>query len=290
VAYENVPEGQAQAWDILNQEWFVTDQPTPGSTNLVISEQETIYTVAEVSDLDEAKEILVQGVALNSPDKNFSSLYLVDYNFSEVNFAKILEITGSANFFFKIKRGDLVTGRGKISQVNTGARLKIKKAENIWLNDVHVDLPDPEIIKVEDLDQDLLGSFVKVAGTVVKKTGKNIYLAEAEDSEPILRVYTKFSLTDLEIKKGLAIVASGILTATDTGFKIIPFTVQDISLAKTVLGEKEINLASLEQTSTSTFEILGNQKNQVRLILLILFFIVLLILGYLYKKKRASIV
>jgi PKD repeat protein len=286
VAYENIPEGQAQAWDVLNQEWFVAEQPTPGGANLVTQEQETIYTVGEASDLDEAKEVLVQGVALNSPDKNFPNLYLVDYNFSEVNFTKILEVTGTLNFFSKIKRGDLVTVHGKIGQVSTGPRLKIKKPEDIWLNDVRVDLPEPEIIKVEDLDQDLLGSFVKVVGMVVKKTGKNIYLAETEDSEAILRAYTKFPLVDLEIKKGLEIVTSGILAATETGFKLMPFTAQDISLAGAVLGAKEINLANQEQTSTSTFAVLGNQKNKVRLILLILFFVALLALGYLYKKKR----
>jgi PKD repeat protein len=299
VIYEKIPEGKSYAWDFANNEWAIND-PSPGKENIfaqdIMQDQdgevkilEIVYGVAEINDLEKNDEIIVQGVVINNISEADRSLYLADYNFSSMNFEEIVEIYSYYKDWPDIKAGELVTVRGKISKLDDLPRIKIKTAQDIWKNDLEINLSDAEIIAVEDINQDLLGAYINTKGIVVKKSGKNIYLASDIEEEYILRVYSKFFTKELAIKKGDEMIVSGILSETDSSFKLVPFDIGAMAVSKTVLGEK-IESKNYEETtiSTSTSQVVAeNRKNSIKNILVfIIIGLILVSLIYFIKKKR----
>jgi PKD repeat protein len=288
VIYEKIPEGQSQAWDMENSEWFV-GEPSPGQVNLFFKEPEIVYSVAEAKDFAKGDQLLVQGVALRDVGSKDKRFYLLGYDYQDLDFEAVIEIYSYHKNFPEIKAGEVVTINGSISKTGDMPRLKIKAGEDIWKNDFQIELNKPEIMEVEDLDEDSLGSWASVRGTVVKKSGKNIYLAPAEDEDHLLRVYSNFSTKELEIKKGLELIAVGILVDTDSGFKLLPQSQKDILVSKAVLGDKEIARGEIgDDISTSSHSVVaedrrGQAKN-------ILWYVVggVVILGIVYFIKNKS--
>lgn len=291
VVYEKIPEGKSYAWDIENNEWAIND-PSPGLVNIWqdIKTVELVYGVGEVKDLDKNSEILVQGVAINNADSDTRSLYLADYDFSQVNFEELIEIYSYYKDFPDIKAGQLVTVQGKISKLDELPRIKIKTAQDIWQNDVDINLSEPEIIAVEDIDEDLLGAFINIKGIVVRKSGKNIYLASDIEEEYLVRVYSKFSTKDLEIKKGDEMIVAGILSEIDSGFKLVPFSIGDISVSKQVLGDKiEAENYEENEISTSTSQVnMADSQNNIKNIIIFIIIGLVVIGGIYFVKKRAN--
>lgn len=300
VVYEKIPEGKSYAWDFENNEWAIND-PSPGVQNIFIEDlkddvsteilaqgEEIIYGIAEIKDLEKNQEIITQGIAINNVNSDERSLYLADYNFLEVNFEEIVEIYSYYKNFPDIKIGDLVTVQGKISKLDDLPRVKIKIAEDIWQNDVSVDLQNLEIIEVEDIEEYLLGAYINTKGIVVRKSGKNVYLASKLEEDYIVRVYSKFSTKELEIKKGDEMVVSGILSETDSSFKLVPFDIGAISVSKQVLGAKiEADKNMETEISTSTSQVLGKEgkTNIKNMLVFIIIGLAIVSLIYFVKKK-----
>jgi len=291
VAYEKIPEGKSYAWDNINNEWSI-NEPSPGVENIFEMAGNTnfVYSVSELGEVDLKSELTVQGVALNNTDQTVSSLYLADYNFDDINFEELIEIYSYNKNFPEIKVGELVTAQGQISKIGDLPRLKIKTEQDIWKNGLKINLSEPEIIEVEDIDEDLLGTYLSIRGIVVKKSGKNIYVSSDIEGEDLLRVYIKSSTKDLEIKKGSEIIVSGILSETESGFKLVPFGIDNIAVSKQVLGEK-INAEPKEMTdlSTSTSKVTTkNNKNSVKniLIFILIGLVISSFIYYIKNKKR----
>ncbi|MBU1202627.1 lamin tail domain-containing protein [Patescibacteria group bacterium] len=290
VMYEKIPEDKTYAWDMENSEWFVAS-PTPASPNLNIPEPEIMYQVLEIKNLEKNNDVLIQGVVLNKADKNTRSVYLADFDGEKINFAELVEIYNYYKDWPALSAGQVATLRGQISNLDDLPRIKIKSADQIWSNDQKINFKKPEPISTDDLDSDFLGSFVSVKGIVVKKSGKNIYLSTEEGGESNIRVYTTFSLADLEIKKGSEVIASGILSETDSGFKMTPFTIDDILVSQEVLGEKISESVDEEMriVSSTNQAVVDNRGKSVKNILFLLI-VAIFILGLIafVKKKRAS--
>jgi len=292
VEYQTIPEGKAYAFDSVNNEWAVTEASL-GQLNIFPTEviEEMAYNVSSIKDLAKNDFVLVQGVALNSVDKDARSLYLADYNFSQINFEEIVEIYSYYKNFPDINPGQLVTIKGQISKLDHLPRVKIKTAEDILVNDLKVNLIEPDITVLEDLDQDFLGTYLTVKGVVVKKSGKNIYLAPEEEEDYIVRAYTKFSTKNLDIKKGDEVIVTGLLSEANDVFKLEPFTVGAIAVSKQVLGEKiENSIKDSTEISTSTYNIKSeDSKNNVRNILIFIISCLLIVAIIFYIKKRSRL-
>jgi len=177
VEYSKIPEGQSQAWDLINGEWFVSNPPSPGEENFNLIEPEIIYSIAEIKELEKNDQVIIQGVALEDVASSARSFYITDWDQEEIYYDQVAEIYFSKKDFPDIRKGDLIDVRGQISQTGFLPRVKIKTQEDIIVNNLALALDLPETINVEDLEDDLLGGFVTLQGTVVKKSGKNIYLA-----------------------------------------------------------------------------------------------------------------
>lgn len=291
ILYEKISEGKSYAWDNINNEW-VENQPSPGQENIfyVETSEEIIYNVSDIADLEKGEDLLVQGVVLNSPDTDDRSLYLAGYNFSQTNLEELVEIYSYYKNFPKLQVGQLVTIKGQLSGVGYLPRIKIRNKEDIILNDVIIDLINPEEIFVEDVGDYLLGSYTMVRGTVVKKSGPNIYLSANNEEDYLLRAYSKFSTKELDINKGDQISVQGILLESNDSFKLILFDADDIVVWGKVLGEKiETSKVSSKIVSSTNLIVTTNHKSKIKNILIyIAIFLFVLIIVY-YSKKRFAL-
>lgn len=292
IIYEKIPEEKTYAWDLANSEWFIAD-PSPGQPNLKMQTQEArvIYLVSEIANLEKNQPVLVQGAVVNSPNQETRSIYLADFDGQYLDVNSLVEIYSYYKDFPELKVGQVVTVQGEISKIDALPRLKIKSAEQVIVNDQSVSFKKPEALSPDDLDEDFLGSYLTVKGVVVKKSGQSIYLATDAESDYGVRVYTKFSTKELDIKKGSELVATGILSATDSGYKLEPFSITDFGVSQEVLGEKIVADSLLDNreivTSTNQASTDGG-KDQVKKILFILIIGILVLVGIYFIKKRAS--
>ena len=289
VAYNKIPEGQTMAWDDLNNEWFISTEPTPGVFNYAAISTQMIFSPSQLDDLDIKQNIILQGLAIHEASSSTRSLYLVDWDQEEIYYDQMVEIYFYQKDFPSIKKGDLVEVSGQISKLGELPRIKIKNQSDIIVGELNLELAWPEIITPDDLIEEALGDFVAVRGLVTKKSGKNIYLASNTEEDWQVRVYTNFATKDLEIKKGTEIIVAGILSVTDSGFKLVPFNVADLLVSTTV--EAAAFLEEDNQEISSDVNLVDNngRKQDIKNIL---FFIIigLSIAGAVYflKKKFAK--
>jgi hypothetical protein len=295
IEYQGIKEGQSQAWDFLNQEWFVSDTQTPAETNIFIEVQAIIYNISDLENFSKNDQVIIHGIALHDVDKTKRSLYLVEKIGEDFYYDNILEVYSHQKTWPEIKQGDYLEVVGKISKTGGLPRVKIKNQDNIFVNNLELKLIEPEITEAQDVEEDFLGNLLKVKGMVVKKSGKSVYLASDIDEDWQVRVYSKDSLKDLNIKKGSEIIASGILSETDSGFKLSPLAISDIWVSQEVLGTKEegsnIEHQSDTDISTSSNKIFGQdrQSNIKKILVSILAGVFVLVLVYFLKKKKKPI-
>ena len=157
-------------------------------------------------------------------------------------------------------RGDFLNIFGKITRLDPWLRVKAEDTENILLIE-NKEIVKPDILESSDIDIDKNGQLLSVRGVVVKKNGKNIYLADDLDQDYNLRLSLKFDTKDLKIEKGLEIIATGLLQATEKSIRLDVFDQKDLQIEQKVLGEKiasstDTSTVALEPTDSSTKKIL----------------------------------
>jgi hypothetical protein len=240
--------------------------------------------------MSKGDELLVQGVIINSSDKDSRSIYLADFDGSYINFDNLVEVYSYYKDFPELKSGEVVTVEGEVSRAGALPRVKIKKAEQVWSTEQVIEFGELDILSPDDLDEDFVGSYLSVKGVVVKKSGKSIYLASDIEEEYNVRVYTKFSTKELEIKKGSEVLATGILSEADSGLKLEPFSINNILVSKEVLGEKIVaqeNNADIVTTTNQVVEI--PQKNQGKnIIIFVVVAVILATIAYFFKKRKSQ--
>ena len=134
-----------------------------------------------------------------------------------------------------------------------------------------------------DLETDRLNSWQKIKGIIIKKTGKNIYLAENKDAESVVRVYLNFDTKDFDLKKGQEIVAAGFLTEVQGKLKLSILSVSDLAVSQVVTSEDKTE----EQATSSAFALMTPERKAraQKIVTYILLGLILLYGAYLGAKK-----
>jgi PKD repeat protein len=270
VKYEKIPEGQSYAWDLVNSEWFVSDNPSPGLANIVNQIELARENTETELQKNASRNIVATVWAINN-----KILYLLDAD------NKLIEVYGTLDFE-KYKRGDSADFFGKVTRVEPWPRVKIASAENINIINSDQEIIKPEIIDSSDLNEEYNGQLVSARGVVVKKNGKNIYLADDIDQEYNLRLSLKYDTKDLKLEKGTEVIASGLLQFDEKVVRLDVFDKNDLQMEQKVLGEK-ITLT----TSTSAVEVNNNSSQSKKVIKFILLALVTaLIIFFAYRQIK----
>lgn len=270
VKYEKIPEGKSYAWDLVNSEWFMSDSPSPALANIMNQVELASENSETELQKNESRNILATVWATNN-----KVLYLLDAD------NKLIEVYGSLDFD-KYKRGDSADFFGKITRVEPWPRVKIASAENINIINSEQEIIKPGIIDSADLNEEHNGQLVIARGVVVKKNGKNIYLADDIDQEYNLRLSLKYDTKDLKLEKGTEVIVSGLLQFDEKVVRLDVFDKSDLQTEQKVLGEK---IAT--SSSTSTVGTSNNFSQSKKIIKYILFAVLLsLITFFLYKQIK----
>lgn len=270
IKYEKIPEGQSYAWDLVNSEWFVSDNPSPGLANIMNQ-----IELASKNSETELQKNASRNIVATVWATNNKILYLLD------NDNKMIEVYGQLDFA-KYKRGDSADFFGKITRVEPWPRVKIASAENINIINSEQEIIKPGIIDSADLNEEHNGQLVIARGVVVKKNGKNIYLADDIDQEYNLRLSLKYDTKDLKLEKGTEVIASGLMQFDEKVVRLDVFDKNDLQMEQKVLGEK---IAT--SSSTSTVEVSNNSSQTKKIIKVILFCVSILGLAYyVYVKAK----
>lgn len=213
--------------------------PTPGEENIVTenSNQEknaedsavsAIQTSAdELRSLKTGTKVTVEGVVI-APSERFGKYFYL--NGIKVQYGD-LTITILAI-------GDRVRVTGTLGRQNNEWSIKLNDADDLILLG-HEEPPTPENAGLEDIDAELEGRLVRVEGQLARRIGKNLYLADGEGE---IRVYlaAKFSVDIPSVKESPNLAITGVVSQTNSGFRILPRSDADIKIQK-VLSAVEIS-------------------------------------------------
>lgn len=128
--------------------------------------------------------------------------------------------------FPRLQIGDVVEVAGEISEINGEKRIKTKNKANI-INIEHQTEPQPAVFAIEDINDDQIGTLVRVNGEITGKKGYSIYIDDGTDE---LEAYVKKS-TDINLKRiqpGDQAEVIGIISSTKTGLRLLPRFENDI--------------------------------------------------------------
>lgn len=273
VKYEDAPSGQTLARTDTG-EWIWTSRETPGSVNRIfapwlLNDEETAVheTVAdepfdstrgeqgfelsvpavfpaEARQFDVGEEIIVTGIVVVPPGlfgKN--TLYLDG-----------IGVYGQTNVFSSQKIGlsDRVKIQGVIGTRNGEKQLRIPKNGSIRILG-KANLPAPKIYALSEIDETLLGSFVRVKGDVVDSVWPNIFLEDGSE-EIKISVKRTTGIKRMPLHEGDALEVSGIVSMAKDGYRIFPRFAHDLTVyaATTTLGYQEkITIPSRARESQS---------------------------------------
>lgn len=221
---------------IKEGEWSWTTSPTPAGDNIISAPQEktTIKNSSsnsygsapsQITELKDVREL--------PKDTNVTVIGIVSAPPGILG-SQIFYIAGSGIQIYMYKKDfpDLVLGdeiqlAGTLSEVAGETRIKIKNREDITLLE-HKDEPVPHPVSIGDIGEELEGSLVKVSGEVIEKISNGFYLSDEEGNE--VKIYLK-TYTDLSsdlVNLGEKIEAQGIVSQTQTGYRLLPRYESDI--------------------------------------------------------------
>ena len=245
-----------------------------------------ISSFLDIAEADDNQQVLLKVVALHEVSASSRSLYVVQTDGQEIFYDQVLEVYFYNKNWPTIKKGDVLELAGQIKKVSTGPRLKISQAGQIYQTGFNLSLTKPESLDLAGLAEELLGSYITTSGTVVKKNGKNIYLANDGEEDPLVRVYLDFDYKDLQINKGSEMIVSGILQPSSAGLKLLVKDKEDILLSQQVLGYQEESKGL--NTSTQYITDINRQYNIRNILYVLLVLATMAGLVYWLKNKRKS--
>lgn len=238
IKYENIPEGQSYAYDFINQEWSINKNATPNASNQSLVLGEKIYTPSILNEVAKNSDVVLQGVAIHDANNNSNVLYLADFDGKNLNYEQVTEIYLQNKNWPAIKKGDFLNLSGVLTKNEIIPRVKITQADDLSVINKTENYNDQEINEVVDIASEQINSWQKIKGIIVKKSGKNIYLAENKDAESAVRVYLNFDPKDLDLKKGQEIIAAGFLTEVQGKLKLNTLAPEDLAVGQVVESEK----------------------------------------------------
>lgn len=239
VQYEDSASGRSFARR-EDGKWLWT-APTPGGVNVFDTE-----AVEEVVDAEKAaKEAEVNEIAL----KDVRELEVGDQVRVSGVVAVLPGVLGSQIFYLagsgiqvymykkdfpKLAVGDLISVEGQLSQSGGEMRIKVKERVDIAV-EKHGAPPAPHEVAAADIGEELEGSLVKVAGTIIDVTKTGIMLDDG-DGEILVVIKPTTDIDAKELTPGTKVTVTGIVSQTKSGYRVLPRFQEDIE----VTGRDEV--------------------------------------------------
>ena len=292
LSYEKSFEGQSYVYDEINGGYFWTEETSPAEKNIFnfqenklfesTSLDEEIYftEIEEIFELENGQEIITYGIISALPNELYkNTAYLCSYNIHEETtyLDKCLGVYLNKDWP-ELNYGDIVQIQGKISHLKYYSRIKVENSENIIkINEKN--LPDLEEYSLEELDEDIIDSFIFVSGKISKLNKKSFYIS-ADEIELKIKINNEKITLD-ELSKDDSITIQGLLINYQDKLTLLPRNQNDIIKAE-ILGASETNITP---SSTELININENEEKSPQALNWILGSGFLTSLGFVFKNK-----
>jgi len=266
-SYDEVPEGASWARDERGN-WQWTQTLTPGEKNIFkFHEKNTTKkssaktsanrttkfiktTLEDIREQDLGDGVKVNGYVTAPPNILGSQIFYIANEES----CPGIQIYMYKKDFPELKIGDFVEVSGVLSEAGGERRVKVSGKENIKILK-NEETPTPLGIKLSEVEESLEGCFITASGEVAEKSGSNLYFSD-DDGE--LKIYFKSSLNFPKPKLDIGdqIEATGIISQTKTGFRLLPRYETDIKI-KTPAPDKTALEVPANNRNNQTTGLLG---------------------------------
>lgn len=231
-----------------------------------------LVTISDLGNLEPKTQVQVKGLVaceLNILGKGF--FYLVDQ-------AGIKVVAGS-QVLPRLKVGDRIIVEGELQLTSAGERqIKVTDPKKITVVE-HNQKLEPQLVALDELSNELLGSLITVTGPIKQKTSSNLVIGD-DEAEIVVSIKTSTKIKLPSWKPDEIVEITGILTSANGSWKLLPRYQTDLAQGQ-VLGEtvSQENLPANSQKPKSVLKYL-----------LAAFIIVAVIVGYGLIKHGQEII
>jgi PKD repeat protein len=127
-----------------------------------------------------------------------------------------------------LKVGDKVKVTGELSSLRGETRLKLAQATDIVKASAG-EAPSAHVLETGEIDEETEGWLVTIQGKVTETSGDTFYV---DDGSGEVKIYIKptTQIDKPKMKQGTAVTITGIVSETDSGFRILPRFQEDVRL------------------------------------------------------------
>jgi len=124
--------------------------------------------------------------------------------------------------------GDKVSVKGELTTSLGEYRLKLAFADDVEKMKAG-EPPVPHVVKTGDVDESMEGTLVTIQGYVSKTSGDTFYI---DDDSGEVKIFIKgaTNIDKPKMKKGMAVTVTGVVSRTNSGYRILPRFQEDIRM------------------------------------------------------------
>lgn len=195
--------------------------------NKIKNQSITATELSRIRSLPSGTHVRVEGIVSAPPG-------LMSENYFYVAGSGV-QVWNPKKEFPKLERGDRVAVEGTTRKNGAELAIRIDNMKAVAILD-HEEEPIPHEVKLSDIGEALEGTLVRITSTVVDMRWPNIYL---EEGDARIRLYAakNTGIDKDSVHKGDTIRATGIVSETSAGYRILPRDQNDIIVSNTTSGQ-----------------------------------------------------
>lgn len=236
-----------------------------------VSQSATIpsMTIGNARELQSGEEVQITGIVTVNPGVFGKQIIYIQSQDG-------IQLYKHNGDFGELVRGDEVRVAGERSSTRGEPRLKIDTFERVGSNQV----VHPKTISMNELDDQLVGQLVSVAGTVVDRSSNTVVL---ENNGKQIAVYLNSSppISVEQFERGSHATVVGIVTSYDGDIRVRPRGADDIQIAQT-----DVASAASSSTGKTLFAESQSQTGTWLVVATTLMLGILVLTKYLPARRR----
>lgn len=272
--YNKAPTGQSFA--LINTNWQWTNQPTPGSANILallsqskttqtnIATQYDIVSLDKVTNLKSGDKITTEGIVVAEPGEISSS----------IAFLNGLQLNLIGGVTTTITRGQKLIISGSVSKTLAyGTRLTVRSTDDIKFLEILAE-PLPTDLAIKEITHQHEGLLINTTGQI-KQRGANWFTLENDSSQ--LRVNLRnstYNWPKLSINENISI--TGLVTLNQGEVRLWPRQPGDISYNQAIINTDQTDTIDLSQKESSNW----------RDYALLIFIVIVITAGWVWQKRK----
>lgn len=221
---------------ISDQVWIDPIDALEHLDNQYNLEEYVDVNIEKVKDYILGVLVKVEGVVAVLPGVLGSQyFYIVEASGVEL-LSRGIQIYNYKKEFPSLRVGDKIEVSGELAISSGEMRIKTKTINDFKILSKNEE-PLPQVIKSEQVNEDSVGSLVKITGEVVEQKGSSVYLDDG-DGEVLVYIKSGTGISAKSLKEGGKYAITGIISKTKSGIRILPRFNDDI-LKKDVESSEE---------------------------------------------------